>query len=382
VIAISLGVGFVSAIISTILRNIPHLLNRTSFDFWSMLPIVFSLICFFVVMIFKKRMKKRNEKLYEDVFVFILMVYSISSCFYYLPVVFMQLKNFVYYGESAVSTIVLFRVIGYMLGILMIFLSALAVYKIAAKLENHQFLMIFIGALLIRGVSQFNVIVQRLYFLKIIPKRSWIFSVIAWIANNENYFIFIFMALLVIMPVILWKKNIYIVQEYKNKAELRKIKYLMKNKRHWAQFFLVLIFINIFSLSALKIYAEREIPLSSPEDYTIEDGRIVIPLDSLEDELLHRYAYKSQNGINMRFIIIKKSIGSYGVGLDACEICGPSGYFMRSNEVVCKLCDVVMNKGTIGFKGGCNPIPFPYVVHDKKIKIDPRTLDELDYVFK
>ena len=55
---------------------------------------------------------------------------------------------------------------------------------------------------------------------------------------------------------------------------------------------------------------------------------------------------------------------------------------MRSNEVVCKLCDVVMNKGTIGFKGGCNPIPFPYVVHDKKIKIDPRTLDELDYVFK
>ena len=113
----------------------------------------------------------------------------------------------------------------------MIFLSALAVYKIATKLENHQFLMIFIGALLIRGVSQFNVIVQRLYFLKIIPKRSWIFSVIAWIANNENYFIFIFMALLVIMPVILWKKNIYIVQEYKNKAELRKIKYLMKNKR-------------------------------------------------------------------------------------------------------------------------------------------------------
>ena len=91
----------------------------------------------------------------------------------------MQLKNFVYYGESAVSIIVLFRVIGYMLGILMIFLSALAVYKIATKLENHQFLMIFIGALLIRGVSQFNVIVQRLYFLKIIPKRSWIFSVIA-----------------------------------------------------------------------------------------------------------------------------------------------------------------------------------------------------------
>lgn len=41
-----------------------------------------------------------------------------------------------------------------------------------------------------------------------------------------------------------------------------------------------------------------------------------------------------------------------------------------------------MNRGTIGFKGGCNPIPFPYIVHDKKIKIAPKDLDALSYVFK
>ena len=68
--------------------------------------------------------------------------------------------------------------------------------------------------------------------------------------------------------------------------------------------------------------------------------------------------------------------------MDACEICGPSGYFERKDDVVCKLCDVVMNRGTIGFKGGCNPIPFPYRVHDEKIKIDPRDLDKDSYIFK
>ena len=50
--------------------------------------------------------------------------------------------------------------------------------------------------------------------------------------------------------------------------------------------------------------------------------------------------------------------------------------------MVCKLCDVVMNKGTIGFKGDCNPIPVKYMVHDKKIKIALSDLDAFSYVFK
>jgi hypothetical protein len=29
-----------------------------------------------------------------------------------------------------------------------------------------------------------------------------------------------------------------------------------------------------------------------------------------------------------------------------------------------QLCDVVMNKSTIGFKGGCNPVPLAYLVRD------------------
>ena len=50
------------------------------------------------------------------------------------------------------------------------------------------------------------------------------------------------------------------------------------------------------------------------------------------------------------------------MGLDACEVCGNAGYYERNNQVVCKRCDVVMNINTIGFKGGCNPIPLSYEV--------------------
>ena len=45
----------------------------------------------------------------------------------------------------------------------------------------------------------------------------------------------------------------------------------------------------------------------------------------------------------MRFLVVKKPAGNaYGLGLDACEICGIAGYYERGDEdVVCRRCDVV-----------------------------------------
>ena len=85
----------------------------------------------------------------------------------------------------------------------------------------------------------------------------------------------------------------------------------------------------------------------------------------------------------MRFIIIKKPNSSaYGVGLDACEICGQTGYYERDGQVVCKLCDVVMNINTIGFKGGCNPIPVEYKVEDGYIIFPIEGLAKYEKTFK
>ena len=77
----------------------------------------------------------------------------------------------------------------------------------------------------------------------------------------------------------------------------------------------------------------------------------------------------------MRFIIVQKSETSFGVGLDACDICGATGYYERNDEIVCKLCDVVMNRSTIGFKGGCNPVPLNYQIKDNQIVIETVDLD-------
>ncbi|MDO5718451.1 MAG: Fe-S-containing protein [Tissierellia bacterium] len=382
VIIVSFVLGFIAAIISAVVRSIPNFVNRTSFSFWSMVPLVISLILIFIAMGLRKKISKDKLDLYEKIFSVIIAIYIISSFFYYMPALFTQLNSFVYYGESAVSTMVLFRVLGYIFGILMIILSGIAVYNTGIRLKETQLKAIVLITLILRGIIQLNVIVQRLYSLSIIPRTRTLFSIIAAIVNYENIINIVVMAILAVAPIILWKQNVKVKESYRNKAELRKIKSHMRNRRHWAQFFLALILISLISLTALKQYEGREEALSPPEEYQMEDGMIVVPLEVLEDNHLHRYIYHSSDGVDVRFFLIKKAQNSYGVVLDACEICGPSGYFERKDEVVCKLCDVVMNRGTIGFKGGCNPIPFPYIVHDQKIKIQPKDLDAMSYVFK
>ena len=372
--------GFIDSIISAILRSIPNYINRTNFAFWSMIPVSIFFLILIVLLLFKTKAKK--SLLYENIFGTTVFLYTAATIFYYLPVIITLSTTLVNYGESAVSTLVLYRLIGYLLGIVFIILASLSIYKTLIKLSDIELNITVIASLCILGITQIVVIIQRLYSLRIIPRNDFIFLFIATVVNNGNFFIFAVIVFIMFAPILLWKKNIKITEAYNNNAELRKIKAKKRNAKRWARFSLSLLVISVFSLSFLRFYVDREVPLSPPENYTIAEGMAVISLEQLEDDKLHRYEYITEQGISMRFIAIKKSENSYGVGLDACDICGPSGYFERNNEVICKLCDVVMNKATIGFPGGCNPVPIPYIVHDGNIKIKISDLESEAHRFK
>ena len=370
-------VGTLAAIISSVIREIPNFVNRSALSFWSMVPIV---IAFIGIIIFY--FLKEKSSIYKNIFVSFLSLYIIASFFYYMPALFVQLNNFVYYGESAVSTMVLYRIIGYVFAVVLMILSSIAIFKIVRRVDKIYRDKILMISLSIWGINQIFIVLQRLYAVDLIPRSASVFNTIAWVINHAHYIGFSLMIFLIILPIILYLNNMKVKETFKNPAELRKKKYHMRCNRNLAKFLLILIVINVFSLTYLRAYSGREIQLSEPEEYEIDNDMIVIPLSELEDMKLHRYQYTASDGVHMRFFLIKKSQGSYGVVLDACEICGPSGYYERGNDVICKLCDVIMNRGTIGFKGGCNPIPIPYIVHDEKIKINTQDLDANSFVFK
>jgi uncharacterized membrane protein len=131
----------------------------------------------------------------------------------------------------------------------------------------------------------------------------------------------------------------------------------------------------ILSITALKTISERGVELSPAEAMTISAGEIIIPASQVEDGHLHRFAFITEDGTEVRFIVVKISAAAYGVGLDACDICGATGYYERKDGIVCRLCDVVMNKSTIGFKGGCNPVPLAYTMSEGTMIIK---LDDLE----
>lgn len=377
IIFVTVFVGTLAAIISSIIREIPNFVNRSALSFWSMVPIV---IAFIGIIIFY--FLKEKSSIYKNIFVSFLSLYIIASFFYYMPALFVQLNNFVYYGESAVSTMVLYRIIGYVFAVVLMILSSIAIFKIVRRIDKTYRDKILIISFSIWGINQIFIVLQRLYAIDFIPRNASVFNTIAWVINHSHYIGFGLMIFLIILPTILYLNNIKVKETFKNPAELRKKKYHMRCNRNLAKFFLVLIAINVFSLTYLRAYSGRDIALSEPEEYVVENDTIVVPLSELEDMKLHRYQYTATDGVHMRFFLIKKSQGSYGVVLDACEICGPSGYYERGDDVICKLCDVIMNRGTIGFKGGCNPIPIPYIVHDEKIKISTQDLDANSFVFK
>ncbi|MDT8900125.1 Fe-S-containing protein [Anaeroselena agilis] len=95
-----------------------------------------------------------------------------------------------------------------------------------------------------------------------------------------------------------------------------------------------------------------------PVTVTAQDGKIIVPIDKLDDGLIHKYAYRA-NGTDVKFLLIKREDGSIGSGLDACEICGPQGYYQEEDNktnVICRNCNAPIPIPTIGFPGGCNPV--------------------------
>ena len=196
-------------------------------------------------------------------------------------------------------------------------------------------------------------------------RHGWAQALVQLSSRHAMTFIWITAALVLILTVVFFFENIHVTDPYDNPAQHRKLKARNRRHRRAAAALLLVLGLCVISMSAVKAYDTREIALSEPETYTVEEDRILVPMESVSDGHLHRFEYKTENDVNVRWIVVKKpGSASFGVGLDACEVCGNAGYYERNGQVICKRCDVVMNINTIGFKGGCNPIPLNYETQD------------------
>ena len=330
-----------------------------------------------------------GAKIFEPINIFELGILILVSLIYLVPPVLQYTREFVYFGESGISTNALLRALGFTLGILACLLLTLSAYEVHRALRNDREKKIFLfSSLLIYALEFSAAAVAAMQRLKILKTGDAIFNItvfdiMIWRGANPNAFIFAQLILGLVMLIFVIRTHLKPAGEFANKALLRKEKARLRDCRRWSWSLFTAGAIVIFIVIVLHYYDTKPPAEVQPEPYEISNGIISIELAQVSDGHLHKFSYVTPNKYDVRFLIVKKPAGTaYGVGLDACEICGIAGYYERGDEVVCRRCDVVMNKNTIGFKGGCNPIPFEYEVRAGKIFIDTKELEQHEKRFK
>jgi uncharacterized membrane protein len=357
--------GAALALVLAVLRRTTALINRGWYNTWTLSVAIVTGILF-IVLCLRKPQSRRLDAVRSLLLAALL--------FYGLPSIFLYPTEFVLAGESVFSTDFLFKCVGYLAGLTIVVVAAFAFYKTASALP--AVLPLFLAVILVVNmVNQGATIIQFLMARRIIPIARWLFRIISVVVNNNIVFVYGIMGLAFVLPIILVIKSYRSNPDWKNPAEHRKIKATLRSARRWCGALAALCCLSVFSLVFVKSYIERGVELSPAEPMTIRGGEIFIPIERVEDGHLHRFNYTAAENIEMRFIVIKKNAVAYGVGLDACDICGPTGYYERKGEVICRLCDVVMNISTIGFKGGCNPVPLAYALRSGNMVID---VDDLE----
>jgi uncharacterized membrane protein len=381
--------GTGASLILVILRRTTALINRGFFNLWILsFAIVFGIlyILFLWGVLHKPLQKlpfiKKRPALAEAIPDYINALLLGALLFYALPTVFLYPTEFVLAGESVFSTDFLFKLIGFSGGLAVIFLIGFALYKTGRAVPEFFFRLILTIALLVNMFNQAVVIVQFLLARRMIPMIRWLFRLIVAVVNNNVIFLYGFMVLGLLLSFMVFIKSFKPLPPGNNPAERRKLRVSRRINRRMCLTVAAGFALSVFLLTFVKNYMARGVVLSPAESMTLAGDEILIPVVQVEDGHLHRFVYSASDGTEVRFIVIKKNAAAYGVGLDACDICGPTGYYERKNEVICRLCDVVMNISTIGFKGGCNPVPLAYTLRSGNMIIDTEDLERERTRFK
>jgi uncharacterized membrane protein len=381
--------GMGAALILAVLRRTTALISRGFFNL-GILSFVIIFIVFYLLFLREKTRKfllntpfsRKRPSLAEAVPDYINALLMGALLFYALPAIFLYPTEFALAGESIFSTDFLFKFIGFTAGLAAVILSSAALYQ-AGKGVSFKLVKILLTIALLLTVCDYLVlIVQFLLARRLIPMIRWMFRLVVAVVNNNIVFLYTLMGIGFLLPLVLFITGLKVPAPGKNPAEGRKIRAALRTNRRWCLTVAAGFVFSIFAVTVIKDYTRRGVELSPAEPMTMAGEEILIPITRVEDGHLHRFVYTAADNIEVRFIVIKKNEAAYGVGLDACDICGPTGYYERKDEVICRLCDVVMNISTIGFKGGCNPVPLAYALRSGNMIINTEDLEKERNRFK
>ena len=375
----SITAGLVLALVMVLMKT---LTSKVDTSLWNLRIYIVCIAAFILFTIFNAFFEKKQGFL--GLLAYIMLDISLAmSLLYYMPIFFENAYTIGLTEGTVLSTGFLLKIIGALLGWLFTILIGVAVFHgmlAFSKKENYIFMMI---ASLINILFFAGKICQILLGKRYVAQNHIMFVISKFVVNHAVVFTYLMMALAIVVPVILIIRSTRANEPYSNNAERRKIIAKWRSRKRWSVTIAVTLVFSVLTLTVINTYANRVIELSPIEDTDYDNENVYVPVSMVSDGHLHRFGYTTESGVTIRFIVIKKTnSSSFGIGLDACDICGETGYYEKDGQVVCNKCDVVMNINTIGFKGGCNPIIIDYTYDGDMITVPIAGLVEHEKEFK
>ena len=309
-----------------------------------------------------------------------LVALGVSALYFGFPY-FFSTDGIVLMGASLFDTDSLLRLAGFVLGTALVVVVSWGYVVSAARVPwyvRSGITTAVFGAII---VPQAILLYQQLANWGYVPRSSLVFTWVLWIQNHQAA-TQIALAALISLPgiVALWTHPS--VPADANPAQKRIRKADQISRREFMGLSVLGSAVFLATLTVGKRMADFVPELSALEPATVKGDKVAVSRSLVDDGHLHRFAFQASDATEVRFLAIKKNDVAYGTGLDACEICGPSGYYEDKGKVICRECGVMMNIQTIGFPGGCNPIPIAYEVVGSEILFSAAELESHAAVFR
>jgi len=111
---------------------------------------------------------------------------------------------------------------------------------------------------------------------------------------------------------------------------------------------------------------------------------VAYPASRFDNGKAHHFAYKTGDGITIKYFIMKSSDGVIRAAFDACDVCWREGkgYVQKDDFMLCRNCGRRFPSARINvMSGGCNPAPLIRKMEAGKVVIKTEHIREGKHYF-
>ena len=258
--------------------------------------------------------------------------------------------------------------LGTLVGVVLAVLFGVTFIKGSVRVNLQKFFKV---TTVILFFVAFQLLVSGLHELSengVLPSSRQEMATIGPIVRNDIFFFVTILALAGMMVLFEYRRRQPVLAPDASGADKRKAAWTAKRERMWMAAVYTSSLVFIMLVTAQFIYAKSASALSPATELAFSNHELRIPVAQVSDGDLHRYSVRIGD-TEVRFWLYKKPDGKIASLFDACEICGPVGFYKSGNGIVCKNCAAPINPQSVGEPGGCNPIPLKASAANDEITI-------------